>query len=196
VRRRHALIVDNGSRSTTVVDRLVGQAGWSTSVVPHTRLAARPGEYDAVILTGTDLPVFASGYEDEIALVRAAAVPVLGICGGMQLIGRAYGVGLEKGEPVLGRSTVRLRPGVDLFRELPRDVMLFQRHIYRLTAAPYGFEVIASSSGCPVESVRHRTRPLYGMQAHVEFRPHGQQILRRFLDLAANHQPEPRKAQR
>jgi GMP synthase (glutamine-hydrolysing) len=182
--RPHLLIVDNGSRSVKVIDREVTSAGWTVSVLPHTRLGTPIPTPDAVILTGTDLPVFASGYDEEIALIRSATMPVLGICGGMQLIGRAHGVGLAKGEPVIGRHDVRLREGVELFEGLPRQITLFQRHIYRLTAAPAEFDVIAASPDCPIEGIRHRTRPLYGMQAHVEFRPHGKQILRRFLSLA------------
>lgn len=181
----HLLIVDNGSRSVPVIAREVTSAGWRATVLPHAELGTPAPAPDAVILTGTDLPVFAPGYDEEIALIHTATVPVLGICGGMQLIGRAYGVGLAKGEPVIGRHDVRLAERVDLFDGLPRQVTLFQRHVYRLTSAPTGFEVIAASPGCPVEGIRHRTRPLYGMQAHVEFRPHGRQILHRFLSLAA-----------
>lgn len=88
---------------------------------------------------------FAPGYDDEIALIRSATMPVLGICGGMQLIGRAHGVGLARGEPVIGRHDVRLRERVELFQGLPRQVTLFQRHVYRLTAAPAEFDVIAAS---------------------------------------------------
>ncbi|MDD3620987.1 MAG: cobyric acid synthase [Methanofollis sp.] len=57
-----------------------------------------PGEtlagYDAVILPGTkntidDLEVLrGSGTADEICRVRAAGVPVIGICGGFQMLGR------------------------------------------------------------------------------------------------------------
>ncbi len=37
--------------------------------------------------------------------------------------------------------------------------------------------------------LRSRTRPMYGMQAHVEFRADGRRILRRFLAEADRHQP-------
>jgi len=178
------LIVDNGSRSTPLIGDLVRQAGWHTSVVAAALAVPVPRSADAVILTGTDLPVFAPGYEAEIGLIRDCAVPLLGICGGMQLIGRAYGVGLDKGEAVIGATPVRLRWGVDLFDGLPQEAQLFQRHVYRLRSTPPGFEVTASSESCAIEGIRQAGRPLYGMQAHLEFRHHGRQILRRFLQIA------------
>lgn len=181
-----ALIVDNGSPSAGLIGQLVRDAGWRTAVVPAGRVgtAGRVGHPDTVILTGTDLPAFAPGYEAVIRLVRTAAVPVLGICGGMQLIGRAFGVGLDQGPPVIGRTVVRLARDVELFEEMPAEVALFQRHIYRLRSVPAGFAAIASSPRCPIEGIGHHDRAIYGMQAHLEFRAEGRRILRRFLQVA------------
>ena len=133
-----ALIVDNGSWYTGLIGQLVREAAWQTATVSAASLgSAGPTDHlDAVILTGTDLPAFAPGYEAEIRLIRSAADPILVICGGMQLVGRAFGVGLDKGPRVIGRTVVRLARGVELFEEMPAEVSLFQRHIYRLTAAP------------------------------------------------------------
>jgi GMP synthase-like glutamine amidotransferase len=192
-----ALIVDNGSRSTGLIGQLAREAGWQTATVSAAGLgSAGPADHsDAVILTGTDLPAFTPGYEAEIRLIRSAAVPILGICGGMHLVGRAFGVGLDKGPPVIGRTVVQLASGVELFEEMPAEVSLFQRHIYRLTAAPPGFAATASSLGCPIEGIGHPGRAIYGMQAHVEFRAEGRCILRRFLCLAERRLAERRLAE-
>lgn len=178
------LIIDNGSRSTPLIGELAQQAGWRPAIVAAglAKAAARPA--DAVILSGTGTPAFGPGYEAELDLIRTCDVPLVGICGGMQLIGRAHAVGLDQGQAVIGKTLVRLCAGIELFDGLPREVELFQRHIYRLRSRPPGFEVIASSAGCPIEGIRHTARPVYGFQAHLEFRPHGRQILRRFLKIA------------
>ncbi len=180
---RHLLIIDNGSRSAGLIGQLARDAGWRTAVTRVAELspAMAADAADAVILTGTHLPVFASAYEAEIALIRSCSVPILGICGGMQLIGRAFGVGLTQGEPVIGRTVVRLVPDVEMFAGMPREVTLFQRHIYRLDAVPEGFIAIASSLSCAIEGIGRPCRGIYGMQAHLEFRAEGQQILHGFL---------------
>lgn len=65
-------------------------------MLPVAIVAAVAGWPDAVILSGTDRPVVEPGYEAELRLIRSCAVPLLGICGGVQLIARAFGVGLDK----------------------------------------------------------------------------------------------------
>lgn len=185
----HALIVDNGSRSVPLITREVTTAGWACTVLPLTTLpragSAGAAAFDAVILSGTDLPVWAPVYHDELDLIRSSRVPLLGICGGLQLIGRAFGADLEEGPPVIGRTRVSLAAGIPLFTGMPDQVELFQRHIYRLASLPLGWEAIATSANCKLEGIWNPPSGSYGMQAHLEFRAEGRALLRRFLALAA-----------
>ena len=52
-----------------------------------------------------------------------------------------------------------------------------------VTAAPHGFDVVATSAGAPVAAFEDRARRLAGVQYHPEVlhTPHGQQVLSRFL---------------
>ena len=194
----HALIVDNGSRSVPLIAREVTTAGWACTVLPLTALptagsAGSPGSagsvgsvgFDAVILSGTDLPVWAPVYHDELDLIRSSRVPLLGICGGLQLIGRAFGADVEEGSSVIGRTRVSLAAGVPLFTGMPAQVELFQRHKYRLASLPPDWEAIATSANCKLEGIWNPPSGSYGMQAHLEFRAEGRAMLRRFLALAA-----------
>ncbi len=207
----HALIVDNGSRSVPLIAREVTTAGWACTVLPRTALPlprtalplplttvprarpAGPAAFDAVILSGTDLPAWAPAYRDELDLIRSSRVPLLGICGGMQLIGRAFGADLEEGSPVIGRTSVSLAAGVPLFAGMPGRVELFQRHIYRLASLPPGWEAIATSASCKLEGIWNPRSGSYGMQAHLEFRAEGRAMLRRFLALTAACQDGERR---
>jgi GMP synthase-like glutamine amidotransferase len=185
------IVLDNGSRSVGLIARLAEDAGWRASVLPHTALPVAGGWPDAIILSGTDRPVFEPGYEAELRLIRRCPVPLLGICGGMQLIGRAFGVGLDQGPPVIGRTIVQVRTDIALFDGMQERVPLFQRHIYRLRSVPDGFTGIATSASCPVEGIGDPGRVRYGMQAHLEFRAEGKRILTQFLRLAARQQAGP-----
>ncbi|GAA2340041.1 type 1 glutamine amidotransferase [Dactylosporangium salmoneum] len=180
-----ALLVDNGSPSAPLLARLIAGAGWTPLVTPVERLPRRVPPVSAVILSGTDVPVWLPVYAAEVRLIRSCPVPLLGVCGGHQLIGRAHGVGLRRVPPALGRTRVRLHGDHPLWTGLPPQVELFQRHVYGLRAVPAGFDLIATSGACPVEGIARTGGQVYGMQAHLEFRPEGRAILSRFLDLAA-----------
>jgi GMP synthase (glutamine-hydrolysing) len=182
----HALVVDNGSRSTSLIRRLLVDDGWSVTVVPVSAIPDVGSSVHAVILTGTDVPVRHPLYDREIELIRRCSVPLLGICGGHQLIGRAFGVETERTAAVVGRSRVRLRADSPINVGLPAEVELFQRHTYGLQRVPDDFLLTATSDTCDVEGIRHRTRELYGMQAHLEFRTEGRRILRAFLNRASD----------
>ena len=185
-----ALVLDNGSPSAGLIVRLAQDAGWRACLLPHAALPTVTDWPDAIILSGTDRPAFEPGYEAELRLIRRCPVPLLGICGGMQLIGHAFGVGLDQGQPVIGRTTVQVRTDIALFHGMRAQLPLFQRHIYRLRSVPAGFTGIATSASCPVEGIGDPGRVVYGMQAHLEFRPEGKRILTRFLRLAAHQQAE------
>lgn len=177
------LVIDNGSLTTGLIASRAGALGWEADIVPHTTLPNdfRGGRWDAVVTSGTAVPVASGRFDAQLPLVRQCRVPLLGICGGMHLIARAYGVDIAPQQPVVGRTEVSLDPSAALFEGLPRTVHLFQRHRYRLAAVPGSFRRIASSRSCPTEAIAHRARPTYGIQAHIELRPEGERILRRFL---------------
>lgn len=181
------MIVDNGSLSTDVLaDRLQG-LGAETTIVSLGELSpdmAAEGGFDAVVLTGTDVPSTTPYvYESELELIRRTEVPLLGICGGMHLIGKAHGVGIGDCKHAVGKTPVHVDGEDRLFEDLESPALLFERHRYQLMDVPEGFRRIAWGEDCHTEGIRHAERPTYGLQAHVEFRPEGKMILRNFLSL-------------
>ena len=181
------LIVDNGSLSTDVLsDRLVGLGAETTIVSLGELYPEMPDEggYDGVVLTGTDVPsTTPSVYDAELEMIRHTETPLLGICGGMHLIGKAHGIGIGDCKHAVGKTPVHVDRDEALFDELESPALLFQRHRYQLMDVPSGFRRIAWGDDCHTEGIRHAERPTYGLQAHVEFRPEGKVILRNFLSL-------------
>jgi GMP synthase-like glutamine amidotransferase len=187
------LIVDNGSLSTDVLsERLIG-LGAETAIVSLGELYPEmpdEGGYDGVVLTGTDVPSTTPYvYETELELIRRTEVPLLGICGGMHLIGKAHGIGIGDCKHAVGKTPVHVDRDEALFGELESPALLFQRHRYQLVDVPEGFRKIAWGDHCHTEGIRHAERPIYGLQAHVEFRPEGKAILRNFLSLLTLDSP-------
>lgn len=181
------MIVDNGSLSTDVLAARLEGLGAETTIVSLGELSpdmAAEGGYDGVVLTGTDVPSTTPYvYENELELIRRTEVPLLGICGGMHLIGKAHGIGIGDCRHAVGKTPVHLDDEEELFADLESPALLFERHRYQLLDVPEGFRRIAWGDHCHTEGIRHAERPTYGLQAHVEFRPEGKVVLRNFVSM-------------
>jgi GMP synthase-like glutamine amidotransferase len=177
-------LVDNGSLSTEAVVRSFCDLGMEVAVYLPNSLP-EPSDVDGVVLSGTRTPAWLQHYAQEVAFVRDCGVPLLGICGGLHIIARAFGVELQLTVRSIGRQRVDLDVGDPLFAGLPSAVELFKRHTYRLTKVPHGFTRIAWSQVCPIEAVAHCSRPIWGIQAHPEFRRSGRAILSNFAAVVA-----------
>lgn len=139
-------------------------------------------------------------------LIRNTKIPIIGFCGGMQLIGKAFSAQvtsmrkLREGEtdpnskyhPGLfkewGFLTVQITRRDPLFESLPDRILVREAHAFHVPQAPPEFEVLAATAECPVEAFKHRQRLLYGTQFHPEAyddkHPQGKVILENFLRLA------------
>lgn len=81
-----------------------------------------------------------------------------------------------------GRTELKVVGG-ELHSGLPTAQPVWMSHGDAVTAAPDGFDVVASSPGAVVAAFENRSRRLAGVQYHPEVMhtPHGQQVLSRFL---------------
>jgi GMP synthase (glutamine-hydrolysing) len=81
-----------------------------------------------------------------------------------------------------GRTEMNVLGG-ELHSGLSGNQPVWMSHGDAVTAAPAGFEVVATSAGAPVAAFEDRSRGLAGVQYHPEVihTPHGQQVLSRFL---------------
>ena len=135
------------------------------------------------------------------ALVRGLKLPVLGVCGGHQLLAMAFGgaVGPIKGEArpagyegmfrEKGRTVVRVRQADPLFEGLAKvDIAVHQFHVEEIKTMPEGFDWLVEGSVSPFQAIGHKARPVYGVQFHPESRrspgPAGEKILSNFLKIA------------
>jgi GMP synthase (glutamine-hydrolysing) len=140
------------------------------------------------------------------SLIRNTKIPLIGFCGGMQLIGKALGGKVERmrklrdGEadpnpkyhPGMfkewGFLPVKITHRDPLFESLPDELLVREAHVAHMVQVPADFEVLAATAECPVEAIKHRRRLLYGTQFHPEAydddHPHGRIILQNFLRLA------------
>ncbi|OMC34254.1 glutamine-hydrolyzing GMP synthase [Mycolicibacterium fortuitum] len=182
---RPVLVVDFGAQYAQLIARRVREARVYSEVIPHTATVEEIKAKDpqAVVLSGGPASVYADGAPSLDPALFDLDVPVFGICYGFQAMAQALGGTVEHtGTSEYGRTELHVAGG-DLHAELPETQPVWMSHGDAVTAAPDGFNVIASSAGAPVAGFENRARRLAGVQYHPEVlhSPHGQQVLSRFL---------------
>ncbi|OBC02901.1 glutamine-hydrolyzing GMP synthase [Mycobacterium sp. 852013-50091_SCH5140682] len=182
---RPVLVVDFGAQYAQLIARRVREARVYSEVVPHTasveEIKARDPQ--AIVLSGGPASVYAEGAPRLDPALFDLDVPVFGICYGFQAMAQVLGGTVEHtGTSEYGRTELTVSGG-DLHADLPATQPVWMSHGDAVTAAPDGFDVIATSAGAPVAGFENRARRLAGVQYHPEVlhSPHGQQVLTRFL---------------
>jgi GMP synthase (glutamine-hydrolysing) len=115
------------------------------------------------------------------------SVPILGVCYGMQLMGKYYGGRLAQGKTREYGSallTVTRNKGIFGWIEKPNtEVPVWMSHGDHVVALSEEFEVLASSRDLPIAAFGDDFRKRYGIQFHPEVAhtPQGKQFLTEFL---------------
>ncbi len=122
-------------------------------------------------------------------VVGASGRPVLGICAGMQLLGRFGGGQIDHAaEAEIGELEVEVVDHEGLFRDVGDRPRVWQYHSDELTGLPAGFRLLASTDRCRVQAFAHEQLPWWGTQFHPESyrsaNPDGARILHTFFELA------------
>jgi GMP synthase (glutamine-hydrolysing) len=179
------LVVDFGAQYAQLIARRVREARVFSEVIPHTATVEEIKARDpqAIVLSGGPASVYEDGAPQLNSGVFDLGVPVFGICYGFQAMAQALGGTVARtGTSEYGRTELKVTGG-ELHSDLPTTQPVWMSHGDAVTAAPEGFDVVATSSGAPVAAFENRAKGLAGVQYHPEVMhtPHGQQILNRFL---------------
>ncbi|WP_197515161.1 glutamine-hydrolyzing GMP synthase [Mycobacterium sp. 1245805.9] len=182
---RPVLVVDFGAQYAQLIARRVREARVFSEVIPHTATVEEIKDRDpaAIVLSGGPASVYAEGAPQLDPALFDLGLPVFGICYGFQAMAQALGGTVaHTGTSEYGRTELKVVGG-ELHSGLPDVQPVWMSHGDAVTAAPAGFDVVASSAGAAVAAFENRARRLAGVQYHPEVMhtPHGQQVLSRFL---------------
>ena len=124
----------------------------------------------------------------SVELAARCDVPLLGVCLGHQSLVAAFGGEIGRAERILHGKTCQVRhDGRGLFRGLPDPIVAARYHSLIPVSIPDCFEICAYSvEWSEPMAVRHRERPLFGLQFHPEsfLTPEGPRLLANFLEFA------------
>jgi anthranilate synthase/aminodeoxychorismate synthase-like glutamine amidotransferase len=185
------LLIDHEDSFVYNVDQALRTAGADVRTIRYTARWSEITTYDPdafVFSPGPGHPRDrrVTGLARRVLTEFSRERPVLGVCLGHQLIGEYFGGRVVHAPSPVHGATAAVRHGTDpLFRGMPSPFDAARYHSLVLDAGrvPRVLEVTASTPGGTVMAVRHRHRPVAGVQFHPEsyLTTRGPTILRNFL---------------
>lgn len=158
---------------------------------PHWKMTEL-GAFDNVVVSpGPGTPCRAADFGICAEIVERSPLPLLGVCLGHQGIGHVHGATVARApEPRHGRTSPVLHDGTGLFAGLPSPMEVVRYHSLAVTDLPAELEATAWTPDGILMGLRHRTRPMWGVQFHPESicSQYGIELLANFAGLTRAHQ--------
>jgi GMP synthase (glutamine-hydrolysing) len=179
-------ILDFGSQYSQLIARRVRENHVYSELLPPGTPAQRLRQMGirGIILSGGPASVYETGAPRCEPGILELGVPVLGICYGMQIACQILGGEVGAGHArEYGRVRLVVSRPEGVLAHLPHEISVWMSHGDVVTSVSQAFESLAATETCPIAAVRHRDRPVYGVQFHPEVThtPQGSQIIRNFL---------------
>ncbi|GAA2735012.1 aminodeoxychorismate synthase component I [Streptomyces nogalater] len=190
------LIIDNYDSFTHNLYHYVGQ---STGTEPVVIRNDDPGfdlgtlrEFDNVVISpGPGSPDRAPDFGFCASVIRAARIPVLGVCLGHQGICHVFGGRVGAAPEVRHGRTSRVEHhGEDLFEGIPSPFRAVRYHSLAASSLPDEIEPVAFADDGVLMALRHRSLPVWGVQFHPESirTEYGLRLMRNFATVTRRWQ--------
>ena len=130
-----------------------------------------------------------AGCSIDVVRKLSDSVPILGVCLGHQAIGVAFGGLVLRCGPMHGMACEITHHAKDVFQGCPSPMKVARYHSLAIDPnhLPDELEVTAWSDDGVIMGVRHRIRPVFGVQFHPEsvLTDHGMKTLANFVSIAS-----------
>ena len=169
------LVIDNYDSFVYNLVQYLGQLGADPVVHRNDAVTVADvleAEPDGVLISpGPGRPEDAGISLDLIAAAAEEGIPVLGVCLGHQCIGQLYGGQVVRHAVMHGKTSEVTHDGRGVFAGLPEPLVATRYHSLVVAAATLPAELEASAwaeEDGTVMGLRHRERPVEGVQFHPE----------------------------
>ncbi|HSP79472.1 MAG TPA: aminodeoxychorismate/anthranilate synthase component II [Myxococcaceae bacterium] len=182
------LVIDNYDSFTFNLVQLLYTLGAEVQVARNDEIdaagVAASGASHLLVSPGPCTPTEAGV---SMEAIRTAKVPVLGVCLGHQSLGAVFGGKVVRApEPVHGKAASILHEGRGLFTGLAPGFQAarYLSLVVEAATLPEELEATAWTEDGLIMGLRHRERPLVGVQFHPEsvLTPDGPTLVRNFLE--------------
>lgn len=166
------LILDFGSQYTQLIARRLRELHVYCEIHPFDVSLA---EFENHLPKGV---IFSGGpksvYDSDAPLLNMDVLkwdkPVLGICYGLQILSQSLKPGsVEKAHKrEFGRAFLRINDDSDLLHGVDEGSVVWMSHGDHIIDLPDDFQIIAHTDNAPIAAVRHKSKPVFGVQFHPE----------------------------
>jgi GMP synthase (glutamine-hydrolysing) len=180
------LVLDFGSQYNQLITRRIREFGVYSELHSHKLTADEIKKINpkGIILSGGPHSVYDENSFRPDEGIFDLDIPILGICYGMQLMALHYDGKVEKSKNrEYGKALIDLEGQPALFKDTPNQQTVWMSHGDKVTAAPKGFQVDATSSSTPIAAMSNPEEKLFAVQFHPEVRhsEYGNDVLRNFV---------------
>ncbi len=122
-------------------------------------------------------------YVKPFDFIRTIKIPVLGIGLGHQILGLLYGSQINHGKLTKKMERIEIIKHDPLFANF-KNKPLFKKEHSEHISLPTNFLLLAKSTSCKNEAMKHKSENIYGVQFHPEMSVvNGKQFFKNFLSL-------------
>ncbi|UCD14151.1 MAG: GMP synthase subunit A [Thermoplasmatales archaeon] len=183
-------VIDNGGQWTHREWRTLRDLDVDTKIVPNTTdfQELYSEEIDGLVLSGGAPRIGLTNRLGKCGeYLEKADFPILGICAGHQFMARFFGGEVKPSKiPEFGKIELTLlREDEEIFEGVTKKSIVWESHNDEVIVLPKKFLLLAESENCKIQAMRHKGKPLYGLQFHpeVEHTAYGEQIFKNFANL-------------
>ncbi|MCW2545246.1 MAG: glutamine amidotransferase of anthranilate synthase [Frankiales bacterium] len=167
------LVVDNYDSFVYNLVQYLGQLGAETVVVRNDEVSGKDVDgYDGVLLSpGPGTPEDAGASVELVGVCEDKGVPLLGVCLGHQAIAVAHGATVGRAPELLhGKTSEVEHEHAGVLHLLPSPFTATRYHSLAVEedTLPAEIQVTARTLGGVVMGLRHRDKPIEGVQFHPE----------------------------
>jgi len=186
------LVIDNYDSFTYNLVHYLNELGAETLVHRNDALSVEQAlglKPQAVLLSPGPCTPNEAGICLPLLAAAPAELPILGVCLGHQAMGQAFGGKVVRARQLMhGKTSPIHHKGVGVFAGLKNPFTATRYHSLTIEkdSCPDVLEVTAWTDDGEIMGVRHRERPIHGVQFHPESiaTECGHELLANFLDLA------------
>lgn len=180
------LILDFGSQFTQLIARRIREQNVYCEIHPHTLPIDKIKEINpnGIIFSGGPMSVYDEGAPQITTDFFNLAIPILGICYGLQLIAKNFNGTVEPAvKREYGKAEIIIDKNSKLLKDVKNNSVVWMSHGDYITGLPSDFEVTAKTDNSPICAIENSDKDVYGVQFHPEVAhtQEGKKIIKNFL---------------